>query len=298
MHATTPQRAAAVKGAKASKRATGSKRTPSPQRPAAGRARRKTRALARATKQAASPSAKRAVSSAAKRAVSPAAKRVVAPAAKRRGAETPEALRHRMATILERLESLYPHARCSLTHENPLQLLVATILSAQCTDARVNMVTPALFARYPDARAFAAADPAELEELIRSTGFYHNKARNIMACARELLLRHGGQVPADLESLVALPGIGRKTANVVLGNAFGIPGLVVDTHVTRLSNLLFLTVQQDPNKIESDLMEVVPREKWTNLAHLFIEHGRRVCVARRPRCGDCVLHDVCPSSAV
>jgi endonuclease III len=219
-------------------------------------------------------------------------------APERRWAESPAALRHRMATILERLEQLYPQAKCSLGHENPLQLLIATILSAQCTDARVNMVTPALFARYPDARAFAEADLGELEEMIRSTGFYHNKARNIIACARELLLRYGGQVPADLESLVALPGIGRKTANVVLGNAFGIPGLVVDTHVTRLANLMFLTAQKDPNKIETDLMEVVPREKWTNLAHLFIEHGRRVCVARRPRCGDCVLHDVCPSSAV
>lgn len=220
------------------------------------------------------------------------------PAAARRGTETPLAAKQRMATILARLERAYPQARCSLRHETPLHLLIATILSAQCTDARVNMVTPALFARYRDAHDFAGADPLELEEMIRSTGFFHNKARNIIACARELVQRHGGEVPADLDSLVQLPGIGRKTANVVLGNAFGIPGLVVDTHVTRIANLLSLTAHQDPNKIEIDLMEVVPRDKWTDLAHLFIEHGRRVCVARRPRCGECVLNDLCPSSEV
>ncbi len=206
--------------------------------------------------------------------------------------------KRRTATILARLEKLYPEARCSLEHVNPLQLLIATILSAQCTDARVNLVTPALFVRYPTAKDFAEADVGELEGIIRSTGFYHNKARNIIACAQQLLLRHGGAVPSTLEELVQLPGIGRKTANVVLGNAFGIPGLVVDTHVTRLSNHLSLTVQKDPNKIELDLMEVVPRAKWTDLAHLFIEHGRRVCVARRPRCQDCALNDLCPSSEV
>lgn len=214
------------------------------------------------------------------------------------GIETQGSLRHRTATILDRLERLYPDAKCSLTYANPLQLVVATILSAQCTDARVNQVTPALFARYPDAHAFADADTFELEEMIRSTGFYHNKARSLIGCAQALVERYDGQVPADLDSLVALPGIGRKTANVVLGNAFGIPGLVVDTHVTRLANLLCLTGQKDPNKIETDLMEVVPREKWTELAHLFIQHGREVCVARRPRCGDCVLRDLCPSSTV
>jgi len=159
-------------------------------------------------------------------------------------------------------------------------------------------VTPALFGRYPDARSFAEADQDELEGMIRSTGFYHNKARAIIACCQELLMRHGGQIPADLESLVALPGIGRKTANVVLGNAYGIPGVVVDTHVTRLSERLSLTSQTDPNKIEIDLMQVVPREKWTLLAHLFIEHGRKVCKARRPLCMDCVLNDLCPSSVV
>ncbi len=222
----------------------------------------------------------------------------VKPGATRRGLETPRAAKQRMATILARLERAHPDARCSLRHETPLHLLIATILSAQCTDARVNMVTPALFERYRDAHDFAGADPIELEEIIRSTGFFHNKARNIIACARELVQRHGARVPADLESLVQLPGIGRKTANVVLGNAFGIPALVVDTHVTRIANLLSLTAQQDPNKIEIDLMGVVPRDEWTDLAHLFIEHGRRVCVARRPRCGECVLNDLCPSSEV
>jgi len=206
--------------------------------------------------------------------------------------------RQRMQTILQRLEKEYPDAKCSLDHENPLQLLIATILSAQCTDARVNQVTPQLFARYPTARDLAEADQGELEDIVRSTGFYRNKARNILACARELMLHHDGKVPDDLDSLVRLPGIGRKTANVVLGNAFDIPGLVVDTHVTRLSQLLRLTAQKDANKIEFDLMEVVPRAKWTELAHLFIEHGRKVCVARRPRCAACVLNDLCPSSEV
>ena len=221
-----------------------------------------------------------------------------APARRRRAQEDPGALRARVQEILARLEKLYPDARCSLDHANPLQLLVATILSAQCTDARVNRVTPELFRRYPTAEDFAGADPAELEERIRSTGFFRNKSRSIIACCQELVARYGGQVPADLESLVQLPGIGRKTANVVLGNAFSIPGIVVDTHVTRLSGLLSLTGQTDPNKIELDLMEVVPRDKWTQLAHLFIEHGRRVCIARRPRCAECVLNDLCPSSEV
>jgi len=203
-----------------------------------------------------------------------------------------------MAEILVRLQKLYPDARCSLDYADPLQLLVATILSAQCTDARVNQVTPALFRRYPAARDFAAADPGALEDAIRSTGFYRNKARSLIACCRQLVAHHDGRVPADLDSLVQLPGIGRKTANVVLGNAFGIPGVVVDTHVARLARLLALTVQTDPNKIERDLMEVVPRGEWTQLAHLFIVHGRRVCVARRPRCAECVLNDLCPSSQV
>ena len=203
-----------------------------------------------------------------------------------------------MRTFLSRLTRAYPKARCSLDYETPLQLVIATILSAQCTDARVNMVTPHLFRRYPTARDLAAAEFPELEEIIRSTGFFRNKAKSIVACAQELLERHDGQVPQDLDSLVKLSGIGRKTANVVLGNAFGIPGVVVDTHVGRISRLLCLTAHKDPNKIELDLMQVVPRSKWTQLAHLFIEHGRRVCIARRPRCSECVLNDMCPSSEV
>jgi endonuclease-3 len=211
------------------------------------------------------------------------------------GRESQAARVERAREIVARLEAVYPDAHCALVHRDPLQLLVATILSAQCTDARVNLVTPGLFARYPDARAFAEADLQELEERIRSTGFFHNKARNIIGCCQALLVRHGGWVPADLDALVALPGVGRKTANVVLGNAFGIPGVVVDTHVSRLTQLLRLTSQEDPNKIERDLMEVVPREKWTLLAHLLIEHGRRVCRARSPQCPSCVLGDLCPS---
>ena len=202
----------------------------------------------------------------------------------------------RVREIIARLERAYPEAHCSLLHGDPLQLLIATILSAQCTDVRVNMVTPELFRLYPDARAFAEARLEELEEVIHSTGFYHNKAKNIVACCQELLLGHGGQVPADLERLVELPGIGRKTANVVLGNAFEIPGVVVDTHVTRLSRRLGLTSREDPNKIELDLMQVVPRAKWTLWAHLLIDHGRQVCQARTPRCAACVLRDLCPSS--
>jgi endonuclease-3 len=215
------------------------------------------------------------------------------PKVRRRVDHTPRA-----RLIVARLEAAYPEAHCALRHTNPLQLLIATILSAQCTDARVNMVTPALFARYRTARAFAQANVHELEEMIRSTGFYHNKARNIIGCCQALVERHGGRVPADLDALVALPGVGRKTANVVLGNAFGIPGVVVDTHVTRLSQRLDLTSHDDPNKIELDLMAIVPREKWTLLAHLLIEHGRRVCKARAPMCAACVLADLCPSSDV
>jgi endonuclease-3 len=207
-------------------------------------------------------------------------------------------LHERAREIVARLERAYPNAHCSLTHADPFQLLVATILSAQCTDARVNMVTPELFRRWPDARALAGADLEALEDVIRSTGFFHNKAKNILACSRMLMMEHGGRVPADLDALVALPGIGRKTANVVLGNAFGIPGVVVDTHVGRLSQRLGLTSHQDPNKIEVDLMQVVPRDKWTLLAHLLIEHGRNICKARLPLCAACTLNDLCPSSLV
>ncbi|HMP58097.1 MAG TPA: endonuclease III [Gemmatales bacterium] len=200
--------------------------------------------------------------------------------------------------VVQALARLYPEARCALRHENPVQLLVATILSAQCTDERVNKVTPTLFQRYPDAAAFASADRRELEGLIQSTGFFRNKAKNIVACCQELVARHGGAVPADLEELVRLPGVGRKTANVVLGDCFGIPGIVVDTHVKRLSRRLGLTRATDPEKIEQELMPLVPPEEWTNLGHRLIFHGRAVCQARSPRCEACALAEICPRVGV
>jgi endonuclease-3 len=198
----------------------------------------------------------------------------------------------------ERLAAAYPQAECALVHDNPLQLLIATILSAQCTDERVNMVTPALFKRYPDARAFAEADPAELEAMIQPTGFFRAKTRSIIGCAKALVERFDGQVPPRMEDLVTLPGVGRKTANVVLGVAFGLPGLAVDTHVTRLSARLGLTRQQDPVKIEAEVCKVLPPEKWSDFGLRLIMHGRRVCNARKPDCPTCVLNDFCPSSSV
>jgi endonuclease-3 len=196
------------------------------------------------------------------------------------------------------LAALYPHAKCSLDYRNPLQLLIATILSAQCTDVRVNMVTPALFARYRDARAFAEADQDELERMIQSTGFYRNKAKSILGCCKAIVTEHGGKVPGTMEELHALPGVGRKTANVVLGNAFGVPGMVVDTHVHRLSRRLGLTTQNTPEKIEANLMEIVPAEEWVALGHRMIEHGRKVCSARKPRCDVCTLASFCPKVGV
>ena len=201
------------------------------------------------------------------------------------------------AEAYARLSRAHPDAHCELVYETPLQLLVATILSAQCTDKRVNMVTPGLFRRYPDARALAAASPEEMEEAVRTTGFFRNKAKSIIAMANALLERHGGEVPATMEALVQLPGVGRKTANVVLGNAFGkSEGVVVDTHVARVSQRLALTRQSDPVAIEEDLVRLYPREQWAMFSHVLIFHGRRVCEARRPRCEVCVLRDVCPSS--
>lgn len=201
--------------------------------------------------------------------------------------------------VLRRLKREYPDAHCALEHRDAYQLLVATILSAQCTDARVNMVTPALFARYPDAAALARADQGELEELIRSTGFFRNKAKNLIGMAQALVADHGGEVPRTMDELRILPGVGRKTANVVLGNAFGInEGITVDTHVARLSGLLGLTRATDPIKIEQDLIPLIPHEDWALVSHLLIFHGRQVCIARRPRCGACVLADLCPASAV
>ncbi len=194
-----------------------------------------------------------------------------------------------------RLAEEYPEAGCALDHGNAFELLVATILSAQTTDARVNMVTPTLFARYPTAQDLATADPAEVEDIIRSTGFYKNKTRSVIGMATALVERHGGEVPGAMADLVALPGVGRKTANVVRSVALGLPGLPVDTHVMRLSRLLGLTAETDPVRIEQELNPMVPAAERGLLSLRLILHGRRVCVARRPRCEDCVLADVCPS---
>jgi endonuclease-3 len=198
---------------------------------------------------------------------------------------------------IARLKSEYPGAKTALDWSNSLELLVATILSAQTTDVRVNAVTPTLFAKYPTAADYAAADPTELEEDIRPTGFFRNKAKSLRSMARALVDDHGGEVPRTMEDLVALPGVGRKTANVVLGNAFSIDeGVVVDTHVRRLSNRLGFTTHNDPEKIERDLMQTVPKRDWTVFSHLLILHGRSVCKARKPACEDCVVNDLCPSA--
>lgn len=199
--------------------------------------------------------------------------------------------------LYARLAQRYPDARCALEHRNPFELLVATILSAQCTDKRVNMVTPALFAAYPTPAALAAARQEDVEEIIKSTGFFRNKAKSLIAMATAIVDLHDGEVPAAMEALVALPGVGRKTANVVLGNAFGQnEGVVVDTHVGRLSRRLGLAIADDPVEVERCLMPLFPRDRWTMLAHLLIEHGRQVCDARKPRCSECVLRDLCPSA--
>jgi endonuclease-3 len=196
--------------------------------------------------------------------------------------------------IVNKLRRLYPDADCALVHSNPLQLLVATILSAQCTDERVNKVTPDLFRAYPDAEAYARAGPAELEEAIRSTGFFRNKAKSLIGLGRALVERHGGKVPDDIELLVKLPGVGRKTANVILGTWFGKPAITVDTHVTRLSNRLGLVDFKDPVKIEFALQKIVPEKDWTFASHALIWHGRRVCKARKPDCDNCGLRSICP----
>lgn len=199
--------------------------------------------------------------------------------------------------LVRRLPQIYPDAHCELDYTDPLELLVATILSAQCTDKRVNIVTKALFRRCRTALDYAEIPPQELEEIIRSAGFYRSKAKNIRAMGARLLAEHRGEVPRTLEELAALPGVGRKTANVVLGNAFGLDeGIVVDTHVGRLSNRLGLTKQKDPVKIETDLVKIVPRERWTIFSHWLIWHGRRRCYARKPNCPECELHDICPSA--
>ncbi len=208
------------------------------------------------------------------------------------------ATRSRASRIGGELARLYPDARCSLDFDTPFQLLVATILSAQCTDVRVNLVTPALFAKFPDAETMAQADLAEVETLIKSTGFYHNKAKNILACAGQLVVEHGGGVPRTMEQLVPLAGVGRKTANVILGNAFGVPGLPVDTHVGRLSQRLALTRSTDPVQIERELTAVVPKKDWTAFGLRMIYHGRQVCHSRSPRCEACTLSRMCPKVGV
>ena len=209
----------------------------------------------------------------------------------------PRGARERAASTVRRLADIYP-AACELDHRNPFQLTIATILSAQTTDRAVNSITPELFARYPTAADLAAADPAEVERIIKPTGFFRNKARSIIACARALAERHGGEVPRRMEDLVKLPGIGRKTANVILGVAFDVPGFAVDTHCIRLTNRLGLVATRDPEKIEALVTRMVPPAEWTGLSLRLILHGRRVCEARRPRCEECVLNDFCPSSLV
>jgi len=197
------------------------------------------------------------------------------------------------------LKQAYPEASCALVHSSSYQLLVATILSAQCTDVRVNMVTPELFRRFADPATLALAEPGELETLIRSTGFFRAKARNLLAMANQVVQRHGGQIPRDLNALTQLAGVGRKTANVVLGTAFGIAsGIVVDTHVKRLTSRMGLTTSQSPEQIERDLMRLIPRTQWVDFSHRLIQHGRRVCLARRPRCDACTLASFCPKTGV
>jgi endonuclease III len=205
--------------------------------------------------------------------------------------------KQRALEIVQRLKRMYPKASCSLDYETPFQLLIATILSAQSTDVRVNIVTKTLFKKYPTVDSFANAKPLVLERDIHSTGFFRNKAKSVIGASQAILERHGGEVPRTMEELTALPGVGRKTANVVLGNAFGIDeGIVVDTHVTRLSGRLALTKHSDAVKIESDLVKLIPRNIWTKFSHMLILHGRAICVARKPKCSECLLNELCPSA--
>jgi endonuclease-3 len=200
----------------------------------------------------------------------------------------------RVAAILEKLDEAYPNAVCELNHKNAFELLIATILSAQCTDVRVNQVTETLYKKYPDAKAFAYATPSELEQEIRPTGFFRNKTKSVMGASKAILEKFGGQVPRSMEEILTLPGVARKTANVVLGTAYGIPsGVVVDTHVLRLSNRLDLTRNEDPKKVEQDLMKIIPQEKWIKFSHQLIWHGRRVCHARKPKCVECNMESLC-----
>ena len=224
-------------------------------------------------------------------------RRAAAAAVPRR--ESKAARTARAARIADRLAESYPHARCSLDFGSPFQLLVATILSAQCTDKRVNAVTGPLFRRWPDPASLASAQPRELESAIRTTGFFRSKAKSILGCCRALVERHAGEVPRSLEELVRLAGVGRKTANVVMGSAFGeATGVVVDTHVGRISRRLGLTRHADPVKAERDLVSLLPRDHWIAYSHRVIEHGRTVCTARKPRCEACPLADLCPKVGV
>ena len=200
----------------------------------------------------------------------------------------------RVAAILAKLDQAYPNATCELNHKNAFELLIATILSAQCTDVRVNQVTETLFKKYPDAKAFAYANPSELEQEIRPTGFFRNKTKSVMGASKAILDKFGGEVPRTMEEILTLPGVARKTANVVLGTAYGIPsGIVVDTHVQRITNRLDLTRNEDAKKIERDLMQVIPKDKWILFSHQIIWHGRRICQARKPKCVECNLESLC-----
>jgi endonuclease-3 len=200
----------------------------------------------------------------------------------------------RVAAILTKLDEAYPNATCELKHENAFQLLISTILSAQCTDVRVNQVAETLYKKYPDAKAFAYATPSELEQDIRPTGFFRNKTKSVMGASKAILEKFGGQVPRTMEEILTLPGVARKTGNVVLGTAYGIAsGVVVDTHVLRLSNRLDLSRNEDPKKVEQDLMKIIPQEKWIQFSHQLIWHGRRVCHARKPKCIECNMESLC-----
>jgi endonuclease-3 len=214
-------------------------------------------------------------------------------------AESPAERKERTRHIVRQLAKHYEEAECALGHESAFELLVATILSAQCTDERVNKVTPGLFRKYPDAHAFAVAPQADIEKAIQSTGFFRNKAKNIKACSQALVEKYDGRVPDELDELVELAGVGRKTANVVLGVAFGkAAGVVVDTHVGRISRRLGLTEHDDPNKVEADLMALLPQKEWINFAHRLIHHGRQICTARKPHCDACMLAELCPKIGV
>ena len=232
----------------------------------------------------------------------PGKEKVPRQASKRRPKPPPSArrpARERAPEIFRRLAAVYPNAKCALDFETPFQLLVATILSAQCTDKRVNMVTPKLFATYPTPAALAAAKQEEVEELVKTTGFFRNKTKSLLGVSAAIESQHGGEVPATMDALVELPGVGRKTANVILGNAFDRnEGVVVDTHVARVSQRLELTKHTDPEKIEQDLAPLFPRDQWTLLAHLLIEHGRQICDARLPKCSQCPVGELCPSFGI